>query len=375
MLVFFAACGPGQICGPGTHDADGVCVPDAAPRDSGSEVNDSDDGGEGAFDGTYEVCADGSAEFSSLQAAVDAASEGAVLDLCPGAYDWVTIERTGVTLKGYGEASIEGKTHTAVSVDSQAVVLDGITLTGHAGTGLYLLGLDCQYANLTLRDVRFEGMSGESAYNGLVANTCDVVVDGLVVVDNSDFGGLTFYGGGSLDMRHVVIANNSGFRFIATDSVDAEIRNAIVANNDFDDSLVYLYIGPVRMWNVVIWGNTEVGNGGWALSMNPEIEVYNSVIARTQGSNGYGLSNANAASFDYNVVWLNEGADGTYETQNNLDLDPKFVDPDNFDFTLEPGLSPCVDAGNPLSGYNDLDGTRADIGAFGGPDGDWTPTL
>jgi hypothetical protein len=30
-----------------------------------------------------------------------------------------------------------------------------------------------------------------------------------------------------------------------------------------------------------------------------------------------------------------------------------------------------VDAGDPLSGYDDPDGSRNDMGAFGGPFGDW----
>jgi hypothetical protein len=52
--------------------------------------------------------------------------------------------------------------------------------------------------------------------------------------------------------------------------------------------------------------------------------------------------------------------------------DPLFVDPENLDFHLRAG-SPCIDAGDPLAGANDVDGTRNDMGAFGGPDGDWIP--
>ena len=36
------------------------------------------------------------------------------------------------------------------------------------------------------------------------------------------------------------------------------------------------------------------------------------------------------------------------------------------DFRLSP-VSPCIDAGDPAAGYNDRDGTRNDIGAYGGP--------
>ena len=44
---------------------------------------------------------------------------------------------------------------------------------------------------------------------------------------------------------------------------------------------------------------------------------------------------------------------------------------DNADYQLLPG-SVCIDAGNPDPIFNDPDGSRNDIGAFGGPLGDWT---
>jgi hypothetical protein len=50
----------------------------------------------------------------------------------------------------------------------------------------------------------------------------------------------------------------------------------------------------------------------------------------------------------------------------NVFADPMFVDHDNGDLRLQKG-SPCIDAGAPW--ILDKDGTRSDIGAFGGPGG------
>ena len=42
------------------------------------------------------------------------------------------------------------------------------------------------------------------------------------------------------------------------------------------------------------------------------------------------------------------------------------------DLTLQVG-SPAIDAGKSSATYNDVDGIRNDMGAFGGPMGDWAP--
>ena len=53
----------------------------------------------------------------------------------------------------------------------------------------------------------------------------------------------------------------------------------------------------------------------------------------------------------------------------NVSVDPLLVDPANGDFSLQVG-SPAIDAGNPYGG-TDPDGSRADLGAYGGPGGLW----
>jgi hypothetical protein len=71
----------------------------------------------------------------------------------------------------------------------------------------------------------------------------------------------------------------------------------------------------------------------------------------------------------YNDVWNNK--DGEYgdmpdcaEKNGNLNVDPKFVDTNDF---VLPADSPLIDKGNPL--LTDPDGSPSDIGLYGGPKG------
>lgn len=58
------------------------------------------------------------------------------------------------------------------------------------------------------------------------------------------------------------------------------------------------------------------------------------------------------------------GASGGVLLQNRINADPAFVD--TTDFVLGP-TSPARNAGNPDPRYNDIDGTRNDMGIYGGP--------
>ena len=60
-------------------------------------------------------------------------------------------------------------------------------------------------------------------------------------------------------------------------------------------------------------------------------------------------------------------------TGDNLTVDPELVDAEGGDYHLSPG-SPLEDAGYDDSDYDDIDGSRNDIGAYGGRhslDGGW----
>jgi hypothetical protein len=77
-------------------------------------------------------------------------------------------------------------------------------------------------------------------------------------------------------------------------------------------------------------------------------------------------SNPPNSKINYNDIW--NPYDVSYQLlSTNLNVDPKFVNKDLQDYHLL-ASSQCINAGDPNSAYNDIDGSRNDIGAYGGSD-------
>jgi len=78
---------------------------------------------------------------------------------------------------------------------------------------------------------------------------------------------------------------------------------------------------------------------------------------------GFDMTNIPNSRVEYNNIYNSWTPiqSATYEMGQTF-LDPLYVDPAALNFALKPS-SPCIDAGNPAIQFNDLDGSRADMGA------------
>ena len=101
-------------------------------------------------------------------------------------------------------------------------------------------------------------------------------------------------------------------------------------------------------------------------SDGPDPVVYSNII--TQNANGVVLNmGTTTGSFTYNDVWSNTNNwYGVTPGPGNVSLDPQWVNLTSGDYHLQT-VSSCIDTGIPGSQYLDPNGTRNDMGIFGGP--------
>ncbi len=162
--------------------------------------------------------------------------------------------------------------------------------------------------------------------------------------------------------------------------------------------------------NCVFSGNTASGNGG-AISSSKTVTHYPpeltncSINENSAGNNGGGIHNSGGVDVTLNscILWGNSDPGGVDESAQyyasgtpsivysclqgwtggwggagNIGANPLFVDPDgiddvlgNIDDNLRLQLaSPSIDTGDPDPSLNDSDGSRNDMGAYGGPASD-----
>lgn len=174
-------------------------------------------------------------------------------------------------------------------------------------------------------------------------------------------------------VRAVGNAAREGAGICAKDSV-VTLVNPILAGNVAEGrgggALLEGVEGSVV--HLVAWGNAAPEGAGLSLN-GGTVVVRDGIVAGNVGGSAVEVSGGEP-EWIYTDV-LGEGAGAAFSgmtdptgTDGNLAADPAFLDPAAEDFRLD-SASPCVDAGSPDEA--DPDGSRADMGAFGGPNGSW----
>jgi len=303
----------------------------------------------------YTVDDDGPADFSIIWKAIDFASSGDSIMVKAGTYNENINLKTGVKVLGEGRnvTRIVGTgpkiREVVVAEDVTDAQLDGFTITG----------------------------AGEEMPGIRISNS-SVVISNNTIEYNTD--GIRIVGGSTGIIRNNIVQKNGNPNNATTDyGIICLHSTPLITNNLVLDNVEEgIYMAWAESSGAQIVNNTIVGNpydGIWCCcEASPTIK--NNIVV----GNGYGIAASHDAHpvISYNDVWQN--ADD-YNSQSggvsapgpgDISEDPIFDVNYPSDYYLDQ-RSPCIDAGDPDEVYNDIDGSRNDMGWYGGPDGSAAP--
>jgi hypothetical protein len=192
-----------------------------------------------------------------------------------------------------------------------------------------------------------------------------------VTIPGASFEGFTVANGGPI--QTVVLSNLSAFLLrdnIFHDNVPAytnntsvvlcNFANAVITRNIFYNNGGISCVG-INEGTATIINNTMDNNARGFYTISGQGVARNNIVTNSTEYGIWGFWTV----LGYNDSWGNNpdfdgGADaGT----TNISADPFFFSAIGHDYVLL-GISPCIDAGDPDSSYNDPDGTRNDMGAL-----------
>jgi predicted outer membrane repeat protein len=273
----------------------------------------------------------------------------------------------------YMEGNVAGDAGGGLEMDNEtSPVSDCTFVDNQAGRGAGLHNWRNDHMPNTFSDLTFEGNQA-SGCGGAISLDNEV---NLVTIRNSTFTGNVADDGAVVCSDEIWWdADDDG----EVDSMSASriaLANLAAWDNEAaDDGAISIRMATATIANVSIWGQIGPGSAGIAAKEDSAVTVVNAVIAGSEGGPALYQREGGSLAFTYGDLWDNAGgnAEGIEDPtggNGNISDDPDFTDAAAGDLTLQSG-SPCIDAGDPNRSYNDADGSRADMGAFGGPGGSW----
>ena len=303
-----------------------------------------------------------SAPFSRINDALARTIDGDTVRVAAGTYKESVDVRKGVVLAGEGQevctiTNPDGPASRVATVRDRAT-LQGFTIRQRYGT----------------RETVSCGSSFIS-HNKIISGDCAVIsIDASPVIsDNlitSAQCGIFARGGFPVVLRNIITSVRQGIvveRSRRTGRARARIQNNILSG------IGAIGIDGSREPEVQIVNNTiYLGrSAGYAaiLKVGGAVQIMNNIVVQQDKHRNLLIQDVHHYELSYNDIWgAGEFNYGSIEPgPGDISADPLFVNPEKGDFRLRLD-SPCRDAGHPSSAWNDRDGSRNDMGAYGGPD-------
>ncbi len=321
------------------------------------------------------------ARYETIQDAIRVAQHDDTILVAPGEYrlffDNLTIVNTTLTLKsshGPQKTTLSGRaTKPVITIESSSnVVIDGFTITSR---------------NATEGDPTIMG-------GGIFIKPGS----SPVIKNNILFGNISSYGGAIYcDTESSPHISNNLFRknkaLVSGGGIFSIHSKAIIVGNRFEGNETANSGGAIAtvrdsslITNNILWNNRARFGGAISCDRAASMIANNTIVGNHADYGGGILVDKGSVRLNNLILWQNKDddlflkqtapptrptysniQDGSFKGINgNISIEPNFVAPDQGNFHLQP-KSACINSGTDDMFYIDLDGSRNDMGAHGGP--------
>ena len=311
-----------------------------------------------------------SAPFSRINDALARTIYGDTVRVAAGTYKESVAVRKGVALVGEGHevCSIlnpDDQDHWSPPVVgiSDRATLQGFTIHQRYGRGAD--AVQCGGSS-------FVSHNKIMAVNHAVVSrhASPVISDNIITSTQS---GISVSGGTAVVLRNIITGVNIGIDVNSGSRAGPTVRVRI-QNNILSGIGIRGIYGSHRDIEMEIVNNTIYmgGSGHGAATIHRargRDQIMNNIVVQKGRGQNLLIHEMDHYELSHNDIWgAGEFNYGSIEPgPGDISADPLFVNPEKGDFRLRLD-SPCRDAGHPSSAWNDRDGSRNDMGAYGGPD-------
>jgi PKD repeat protein len=264
-----------------------------------------------------------------------------------------------------------------VENEAQINVFGNLTAAG-TGEDMIMIGSNSSWKGLRFRNaegansLQYCSITGATDAAIYIENDSEVLVQNCVLKGNSSSAkgaAIDISSDDNVIIKQNIITGNSSTTLAGAIGLNASnptISNNLIVNNSGKYGALSFKTGSdATLINNTIANNAQDAAGALFFLFNANPTFENCII---QHDGTLAFAPTGEAAISYSCV------SGGYTGTGNIDADPLFASPTAgsgveyngllADWSLQAG-SPCIDAGNPDAIYNDLDGSRNDMGAYG----------
>lgn len=357
-------------------------------------------------------------DLPTIQAGIDAASKGDVVEVAPGTFgEKLNFHGKAIEVRGAGPglsivdprlgSSGKARVVTFSEQEKSSSVLSGFTLTqgyiGVFGNGTGG-GIFCFGSSPTITDCAISNnRAGQGA--GIACVRASPRISNCTISGNHNGSGIDCHDGSSPRISNCTIDNHRSAHGAGIGSYHSSptISNCTITSNtaDLSGGGIYCLNSLTTIRHCIITNNSasEFGGGGVDITEQwrgaSSVKIFNCTVANNDGGDGDksggildstdGTNIINSIIFDNTphqiegdptVSFSSVEGETRWPGNGNVNADPRFRTYRNFDYVLGPA-SPCIDAGTGNDdgidwgsihpAYGDINSARPDMGAYGGP--------